>query len=174
MNLPLRVEPLLYSERLVMRPLTDPDYPEFHALFIEPGVRRYLCDDKILPEDVTRGFLERSRDLLSSEGAGLWGIRLPNQDALLGVVGYWYFHELPRLELLYALSEKVWHRGYASEAARCMIDYGRRRLKMTTILASCDTPNLASIRVLERLGFVRTDQRISNGRDTSFFSLPDA
>jgi RimJ/RimL family protein N-acetyltransferase len=56
-----------------------------------------------------------------------------------------------------------------------MIDYGRSRLGMTTVLASTDTPNLASIRVLERLGFVRTDRRLVNGLDTSFFSLlPDA
>jgi ribosomal-protein-alanine N-acetyltransferase len=158
-----------------MRPLDLGDYPAFHDLFVEPGVRRYLCDDQILPHEVTRGFLERSRDLLVREGGGLWGIRRPEADELLGVVGYWYFHEPPRRELLYALSEREWHKGYAIEAARCMIDYGRSRLGLTTILASTDTPNLASIRVLERLGFVRTDRRQVHGLDTSFFSLvPDA
>lgn len=154
-----------------MRPLESEDYPAFHGLLVEPGVRRYLCDDQVLPEDVTRGFLDRSLELLARDGSGLWGIRRSADDELLGVVGFWYFHEPPRCELLYALSERVWHNGYASEAARCMIDYGRRLLGMTDILASTDTPNLASIRVLERLGFVRTDRKLVNGRDTSFFSL---
>ena len=154
-----------------MRPLAEEDYDEFHALLTEPGVRRYLCDDRILSTEETRGFLEQSRRLLANESAGLWAIRRPEEAALLGIVGYWYFHEPPQLELLYALSEGVWKLGYATEASRRMIDYGRQRLNLAIILASTDTPNVASIRVLERLGFVFTDRRSSNGLDTSFFAL---
>jgi ribosomal-protein-alanine N-acetyltransferase len=154
-----------------MHPLQDADFADLHALLIEPGVRRYLCDNVIIPESQTREYLQRSRDLWANESAGLWGVRRPAETNLLGVVGYWYFHEPPRLELLYALSERVWHQGYATEAARCLIDYGREHLGLTTILASTDTPNTASIKVLERLGFVMTERRNSHGLDTSFFSL---
>ncbi len=154
-----------------MRPLEDADFPELHALLTEPGVRKYLCDDAIIPESRTREFLERSRELLAAEGAGLWGIRRPGEAPLLGCVGYWYFHEPPRLELLYALSERVWKQGYAVEAARRMIRYGREQLSLTTIAASTDAPNTASIRVLERLGFTRTERRVSHGLDTCFFTL---
>jgi RimJ/RimL family protein N-acetyltransferase len=86
--------PVLQSARLVMHPLAEPDFPAFHALLTEPGVRRYLCDDRILPEDETRGFLERSRALFAEERAGLWGIRTSPDGELLGIVGFWYFHAL--------------------------------------------------------------------------------
>lgn len=109
--------------------------------------------------------------LLASEAAGLWGVRRPGEEALLGCVGFWYFHELPQLELLYALSEREWKRGYATEASRRMIKYGREELGLETIFASTDTPNVDSIRVLERLGFVFKERRPSNGLDTSFFAL---
>ncbi len=154
-----------------MHPLDDGDFAELHALLTEPGVRRYLCDNVIIPESQTREYLQRSCDLWANESAGLWGVRRPEETNLLGIVGFWYFHEPPRLELLYALSERVWHQGYATEAARRMIDYGRQHLGLTTVLASTDTPNGASIKVLERLGFVMTERRTSNGLDTSFFSL---
>jgi ribosomal-protein-alanine N-acetyltransferase len=154
-----------------MRRLRESDVPALHAILTEPGVRRYLCDDVIIPEAQTRDYVLTSQRL-EQEGAGLWGVRLVGEDELLGIAGFWYFHEPPRLELLYALSEKVWGRGYASEAASCMIDFGRTHLGMREVLASTDSPNVASIRVLERLGFVLTERRQSNNLDTSFFALP--
>lgn len=158
-----------------MRPLVEGDFAELHAILTEPGVRRFLCDDVIIPEAQTREFIARSRALLASEGAGLWAVHQRTERELLGCVGYWYFHEPPRLELLYALTERVWGHGYATEAARRMIDYGREQLAMSTILASTDAPNVASIRVLERVGFELTERREARGLDTVFFTLgPDS
>ncbi len=160
----------LTTDRLVMLPLTEADTAPLHSILTEPGVRRYLCDDVVIPTTQTQAYVKRSREL-EAEGAGLWGVRLADEDDLLGIAGFWYFHEPARLELLYALSERFWGRGYATEAACRMIDYGRQQLGMTEVLASTDTPNVASIRVLQRLGFVLTERRTSNGLDTSFFTL---
>ena len=157
-----------------MRPLVDADFAEFHAILTEPGVRRFLCDDVIIPETQTREFITHSRELRAKERAGLWGVRRRDEHELLGCVGYWYFHEPPRLELLYALTERAWGCGYATEAARRMIDYGREQLAMSTILASTDAPNVASIRVLEKLGFELTERRMAKGLDTFFFALSTA
>lgn len=155
-----------------MRPLVDADIAELHAILTEPGVRRFLCDDVIIPETQTREFITRSRELHANERVGLWGVYRRDERELLGCIGYWYFHEPPRLELLYALTERVWGYGYAAEAARRMIDYGREQLAMSTILASTDAPNVASIRVLEKLGFRLTERREAKGVDTLFFALP--
>jgi [ribosomal protein S5]-alanine N-acetyltransferase len=166
--------PVLFTERLVMRPLQHSDLAPFHALLTEPGVRRYLLDDAIVPEAQARDILHRSARLLAADGAGLWGIALREQSDLLGCTGYWDFHEPPRRELLYLLSERAWGNGYATEAARRMIAYGRDVLRLPAILASTDLPNRASIRVLERLGFRQTEARDVDGRATVFFELPCA
>lgn len=163
----------LTTDRLVMRPIGDSDFAELHAILIERGVRRYLCDDVIIPESQTREFIETSRRLLAEEKAGLWGVRTKTAPALLGFVGFWYFHQPRRLELLFAMSERVWRRGYAREASRRMIVYGRETLGMPSILASTDTPNVASVGLLKGMGFVLTEQRTSNGLPTSFFELRD-
>ena len=161
----------LSTVRLVMHPISDSDFTELHSILTEPGVRRYLCDDVIIPESQTRDFISRSRELLAAEGSGLWGVRRTSEPDLLGCVGFWYFHEPARLELLFAMSERVWRRGYAREAAQRMIEYGREQLGMRSILASTDTPNVASIGLLEKLGFVLTEQGMAKGLATSFFEL---
>jgi ribosomal-protein-alanine N-acetyltransferase len=161
----------LTTHRLVMHPISDSDFSELHSILTEPGVRRYLCDDVIIPESQTRDFISRSRELFAAEGGGLWGVRRKPEPDLLGCVGFWHFHEPARLELLFAMSERVWRRGYAREAAQRMIEYGREQLGMRSILASTDTPNTASIGLLEKLGFVLTEQRMTKGLATSFFEL---
>lgn len=165
-------DPVLFTERLVMRPLHERDAAIFHALLTEPGVRRYLLDDVIISQEQAHEFLQRSARLLASDGAGLWSIALREHDGLLGCTGFWDFHEPPRRELLYLLTERAWGNGYAGEAARAMIEYGRTQLGMPRILASTDVPNLKSIRVLEGLGFRRTEEREVEGRATVFFELP--
>lgn len=173
-HLIFRERMVLVTERLVMQPVVHGDFAELHSILTEPGVRRYLCDDVIIPESQTREFIATSRDLLQREGAGLWGVRRKAEPALLGCVGFWYFHEPARLELLFAMSERVWRRGYAREASRRMIEYGQANLGMRSILASTDVTNLASIGLLEKLGFALTEQRISNNLPTAFFELGEA
>ena len=110
----------LETNRLVMRPINDRDFAQLHSILTEPGVRRYLCDDVIIPESQTRDFITRSGELLASEGgSGLWGVR---------------------------------RKGELS-------------------VASTDTPNVASIALLEKLGFALTEQRMAKGLATSFFEL---
>ncbi len=164
----------LTTPRLALNPIAESDFAELHAILTEPGVRRYLCDNVIIPESQTHEFISRSCELLADEGAGLWAVRKKPEPELLGCVGFWYFHEPLRLELLFAMSERVWRRGYAREAAQRVIEYGRERLGMRSILASTDTPNVASIGLLEKLGFVLTEQRTAKGLPTSFFELREA
>jgi len=49
-------------------------------------------------------------------------------------------------------------RGYATEAARTLVDWALRQPDVTTVVAGCDNDNVPSIRTLERLGFVRTGE----------------
>ena len=55
----------------------------------------------------------------------------------------------------YTLARSAWGQGYASEAARKLLDYLFRVLDLHRVIADCDVDNAASIRLLERLGFRR-------------------
>ena len=62
----------------------------------------------------------------------------------------------------YELSPHHWGCGYASEAARAMVDFGFRELGLRRISSWCIADNVASVRVLERLGFLLEGRLRSN------------
>ena len=54
------------------------------------------------------------------------------------------------------LAREFWGRGLATEAGRAFVDFGFEELKLRRIVTSVQVENAASIRVLEKLGFVVT------------------
>lgn len=82
-------------------------------------------------------------------------------------------------ELGYAIREDRWNRGYATEAAGLLVDFGFRELGLHRITASTAPDNLASHAVLARLGFVveglQREHVFTNGawRDSTLYALLD-
>ena len=65
----------------------------------------------------------------------------------------------PQPQLVYAMFERFAGQGYATEMARASIAQARRHAGLSTIIASVDEANVASVRVLEKLGFQRGARR---------------
>lgn len=159
----------LRTPRLVLRPLTASDTAPLHQLWTAPGVRRYLWDDEIVSPERTAGVVEESQRLFARSEYGIWGAHRLEDDALAGFGGFWFFRDPPELELIYGVDEAHWRRGLATEIARALLAYAIDRLGWDVIRASTDVPNVASSRVLEKLGFTHERDMAVNGRDTSFF-----
>ena len=159
----------LSTRRLVLEPITAADEGALHVLWSSPGVRRFLWDDEVIPIERTRDAIARSRKLLAADGHGLWAARRAGTTALCGFGGLWPFRDPPELELLYGVSEPLWGRGYATEIGKAIVRYCTRSLRMPTVRASTDTGNVASIRVLEKLGFRLVERRTVDGLDTVFY-----
>ena len=161
----------LRTSRLELRPLTPADIEPLHALWTTPGVRRYLWDDEIIPLEQTSAVVAESTRLFETAGYGLWGARIHSTADLVGFGGYWFFHEPPSRELLFGLAESQWGKGLATELASSLIEFGLTRCGFREILASTDAPNVRSVRLLTRLGFVLERQAVSGRRDTLFYRL---
>jgi len=159
----------LSSARCDLLPVTQADAPAVHELWTSPGVRRYLWDDEIIPRERTDEAIATSDDLFEQHDFGLWVLRERIDHSLVGFAGLWPFREPQQFELLYGVNERLWGRGYGVEAARAVIDYAFGTLKMPLIRASTDKANVASVRVLEKVGFAMTRRETVNGIDTVFF-----
>jgi RimJ/RimL family protein N-acetyltransferase len=162
------------TANLNLLPLAADDADAFHQLCTAAGVRKYLFDDEILPREQSDAFLQTSLDLFAQHGYGLWTMRLAGEEALIGFCGYWFFHEPPELELLYAVSEPHWGKGLALEAARALVEYGFATLNFEHIQACTDAPNVASVRVMEKLGMAFQKREISDGLDTIYYAITRA
>jgi ribosomal-protein-alanine N-acetyltransferase len=157
----------------VLRPLGVADLSWLHALNSEPGVRRFLFDDLIWTmEETQQRLLDENDRMWREEGRGLFAVCLDAGQRPVGWVGYWYFHEPPVLEIGYALHPDVWGQGLAVEAALAVMDWGVSALGDTEFRASTDAPNVASIRVLEKLGFSEARRSPGPRAETVHFWRP--
>ena len=148
----------LQTDRLTLTPFAQADLPELHALFTDPDVRRYLMDDMVVEETWTADVVEKSIVMFRDLGYGLWAARETDQRPIIGFCGYWRFEHLKHpLQLMYGVLPAWWGRGLATEAARTMLDYGFNTVDFTEIVAATDPPNLASVRVMERLGMTHLE-----------------
>lgn len=159
------------TKRLFLRPFALADVDEIHQLWIEPGVRKYLWDDEILPKEKSQEVIAKSVELFNEKGFGLWAATFHEQAVIIGFCGYWYFHEPPELEILYGISPEYWGNNLATEAAQAMLQFGFQYLKFNEIIASADTPNAASFRVMEKTGMKFSKRESKNGLDTIFYSI---
>jgi RimJ/RimL family protein N-acetyltransferase len=160
----------LRTDRLELRPLTAVDLEAAHALWIDPGVRRYLWDDVVIPVETAREVLARSTTDFETRAFGLWGLYEPGASGLIGFCGC---RSTPDdgPELMFGLLPPWWRQGLVAEAATAVLTYLFTTLRLAQVVAATDVPNVASARVLERLGFVRTGQRLVHGLDTAFYRL---
>lgn len=142
------------TARLALSALEACDLEAFHHLNTDPAVRRYLFDDRIWSLEETRTILmAENLRLWAAAGRGLFGVREGTGGALVGWIGFWYFHEPPVLEIGYALAPGVRGRGYATEAARGLMAWAAAVHGDREFRASTDAPNEDSLRVLAHLGF---------------------
>lgn len=125
---------------------------ELHSVFVDPAVRRYLLDDRIVPEEWVREEVHKSGSLFSERGCGLWSVRERGCPVIVGFAGFRHFFEPPRLQLLYGLVPSRWGLGLATEAARAVLAHAFEVLGLDRVEAAADAPNEASIGVMLRLG----------------------
>jgi len=90
------------------------------------------------------------------DGRGVtFAITRRDEDELLGSVSLRRYARDRRAELGYWLAAAAWNRGYASEATRAAVAFGFGELGLARIYAQVLAGNVASMRVLEKLGMIR-------------------
>jgi RimJ/RimL family protein N-acetyltransferase len=147
------------TQRLRLRPACRADAPALHALWTEPQVRRFLWDDVVIPPERAAQVVEDSVASFAERGLGQWLVFEGTADELAGFAGLRVLEATSDVELLYGLHPRCWGRGLATEAARAILRFGFAELRLSRIVAGTDEPNLASLRVIERLG-MRYERRL--------------
>jgi [ribosomal protein S5]-alanine N-acetyltransferase len=151
---------ILETQRLILKPILESELDTFHKILVDPYVRKYLCDDRILPLQQVEEMLKQSQKHFEEERFGLWFIRIKGESEAIGFVGLWYFFEEKQPQLAYALLPKALKKGYATEAASKILEYCFDELGYEYLLASCDRPNLESQKVAERLGMRKKKKKL--------------
>ena len=151
---------VLYTPSLLLRPCTEADITLLHPHWTEPEVRRYLWDGRVISRETVQEVIEASLDAFHRWHYGLWLILSKTEGGFRGMCGL-RESELAGPELLYSVPAGYWGLGIASESAGCVLRYAFTELGLAAVRARVDAPNLASRRVLEKLGFEIIDERVT-------------
>lgn len=154
----------LVTPRLRIREFVVADFQAMRELDSQPAMHSYERD---LPsEDETRQTLEdsiRSQETVPRTTFRM-AITIPPLDTVRGVVKLTRQWEAIReWEVGWAVHPDEWDKGYATEAAWFMLDWGFRELNIHRVVAFCHSSNLASVWVMEKLG-MRQDGRLRETR----------
>lgn len=140
---------LIETPRLHLRPLSESDIPELVPLI---GAREVAATTLRIPHPYEE---KHAREALAStlkENELRLAIRLRGNGALIGGVGLHPDEQHNRAELGYWISVPHWGQGYATEAAQAVVRHGFEQFKLNRIYASHYGRNLASGKVLRKIG----------------------
>lgn len=139
------------TERLILRvPVMEDAVAVLEAYGQDPEVTRYLVWKPLQSleeaETAIRNRLEGWRKGTSFS----WTMVLKEGGALAGTISL--RSQGPRLNMGFVVARPYWGRGYTTEAARPLVEWALSQPGVYRVSAVCDTENLASARVLEKIG----------------------
>jgi ribosomal-protein-alanine N-acetyltransferase len=139
----------LVTPRLRLRALRDGDVDAVYAYAFDSEVARFLSWPAHSPRPFAQGLVQ----VITQPRFLAWAITLPMADRAIGMI---FLHSLNRehrkAEMAFNLARSFWGRGLTTEAARLVADFGFRQLGLHRIEATCMPENIASRRVLEKIG----------------------
>ena len=139
------------TARATLRPVSMGDIESLHDLWTDPGVRRFLWDDEVIPRGRAEAAVREAIENFGRYGFGLW-VAEGEDGALLGFCGLRHLEDGPGVEILYGVSPHEWNRGLATEMTLAVLRYGFEEGGLHLILGMTDAANTASRRVLEKSG----------------------
>ena len=141
---------ILETTRLRLRPLATSDLDALCAIAADPQVMAHVGDGVPLSRAATALWINNAAASLKISEVGSRAVVLRDSDVLIGWVGLIPTPHPNRLELIYGFARAYWGRGYATEAARALL----AACTPDAVDATIDPANLASWRILEKLGFI--------------------
>jgi RimJ/RimL family protein N-acetyltransferase len=149
----------LATPRLALVPFNDGHVDGLHAMNADPEVTRYISGRPESRDD-TVAVVERVKLRWIRFGYSWWSFLDRDSGQIVGAGA---LQNLRRdaspepdpgcpLEIGWRLRRDCWHRGLASEAAQAMARFAFETLRADELYAVCDPDNVASARVMQRLG----------------------
>jgi RimJ/RimL family protein N-acetyltransferase len=144
--------PTVTTGRLRLRAFRPGDLDAYSAMQANPEVMRYMVMGRTsTPAEVWRTML-MSLGSWALRGYGMWACEKIDGDVFIGSVGIFHPLAWPEPEIAYSLDQPFWGQGLATEAARTARDWLFEHFPLKRAASFIRPDNLASKRVVERLG----------------------
>jgi RimJ/RimL family protein N-acetyltransferase len=155
----------IQTERLLLRRWKPSDRGPFGVMNADPEVMRYFPAP--LGREASDALADRIDERMERQGFGLWALERRDNGEFIGFTG---LNPMPDgtpgaggQEIGWRLAASAWHQGYATEAARAVVDVAFGGLQLPEIWSITAVVNEPSIAVMRRIGMT----------EHSFFDHPN-
>jgi RimJ/RimL family protein N-acetyltransferase len=145
---------ILKTARLTLEPVTEQHYAGLRKLNTDPAVMHFLNGGVPETEEATRAMIARVMAAWAAWGYSWWALIADDTGELIGAACLQHLDRdagKPR-EIGWRLGRSGWGKGYATEAARAIVEFAFEVVGADVLYAVADPDNAASIKVMERLG----------------------
>ncbi|MCD5322342.1 MULTISPECIES: GNAT family N-acetyltransferase [Pontibacillus] len=145
--------PTLETERLILRPLTHGDKEDLFEYASRDEVSRFVPWSTHESIEDTDEFLHFILSSERGERLSPWAMIEKDSGKMIGTIDYVSWRESHRNgEIGYALSSDYWGKGYTTEAAKRVVQFGFEEMNLHKVTAQVLVENLQSQRVLQKIG----------------------
>ena len=147
--------PTIHTDRLLLRPFTLEDASRVQKLAGEKDIASTTLNIPHPYEDgMAQEWIGTHQDRYDKGESVVFAIVLNDHSTLIGAIGLEISKDHDRAELGYWIGKPYWNKGYCTEAARALIQYGFDVLGLVRIHASHFGRNPASGRVMQNIGMI--------------------
>lgn len=165
---------ILETPRLILREFELHDASDVFEFGSNKTVQKYTGDPLI-------GSVEEARELIKNVwfkdygtyGYGRFATIYKPENKLIGFAGLKYLPEMDETDIGFRFLPEYWGKGLATEASQEIIRYGFNQLKLNRILGIAMDDNLASCKVLTKIGleFYKRDDYLGDGTPVNWYQI---
>ncbi len=156
------------TDRLAFRDWNAEDLDRFHAICSDPQVRQFVGDGQAWSKARTEQFIQSAIGMLHEHGFCQWPLIYKASQELIGSCGFVNTNTDP--EIGWRLAPKYWGQGLATEGARTVLKHGIQTLGFQRVIATVEAKNVASIRIIEKLGMTLVEKFDGDGREIMLYT----
>lgn len=159
------------TTRLLLRAFKPDDVDKLYLIRSDPDVMKTLPAVRPRSREETLLVMNRHNERWNEQSFGVWAVEHKEHGKLIGYCGLQYLEDTPEVEILYGLAKDYWGGGLTTEAARASLRYGFEEARLDYIVAIVLPDNLASRRVMEKIGMRYEGETRNFGVDCARYAI---
>jgi RimJ/RimL family protein N-acetyltransferase len=163
--------PEIETARLRLRHFTLDDLDYLFTLYSDPEVMRFLSSRT---KEQTQASLCKHIQHWQKHDFGMWAVIHKDSSKIIGRCGLGFLENTLEVELGYVLDKSYWNMGLGTEAGQATLKYGFEEIQLDRIVAIALPENIASIRVIQKVGMKYQKDAHFYNLDVVYYSITRA
>ena len=160
------------TKRVHLKLLTEKDFDDMLAMMMDPETSHFIKHLHLRQREEYLAILHNRLDQIKSETGFHWVGRLKTTGELVGAINVSLIAGTRRMQLGFQLNKRFWNQGLAFEMADPILKFAVDIKGIAPIFGVFDQENLASKKVLEKLGFLEVTEPFLEEKNIVTYRYP--